>query len=86
LHYRRRHCHTRQEWANFGGFQFRAQDPKLLIFLTTRVESAATLTSKMRERDNSAVMGVIGIAVLLALIPHNSALEGMANNQPRIAH
>jgi hypothetical protein len=31
-------------------------------------------------------MGVIGIAVLLSRIPHNSALGRMANNQPRPAH
>jgi MFS transporter, ACS family, tartrate transporter len=33
-----------------------------------------------------AIMGIIGIAVLLALIPHDSALERIADNQPRLAH
>jgi MFS family permease len=33
-----------------------------------------------------AIMGAIGIAVLLALIPGDSASERMADNQPRLSH
>jgi hypothetical protein len=48
-------------------------------------ESTGTFASRL-VAVAVAVMGVIGIAVLLGRIPHNSALGRMANNQPRLAH
>ena len=48
------HCHTRQEYAVFGGFCSRIEASNCLIFLLAVFGRASGLTTKMRERDNAA--------------------------------